>query len=704
MVLKTTKKFIGLIVRFAFLLALGLGMSWLGVATAYRFMDINQTTAQMTPKDIEVAHYNEAWRFDNEAAVQGGTLEGLVWLNGQGFVAAGNGPGPDGAGTYLSPVLEAQTPVRAVVAEWAAGSEEKAVQLALRWRVGETWSDWVEFHEDHEMPPLDGQISTPLLLPDANALQWRMLLPPGQTVQRVAIGTVAVEPGPDAEELSVLAAPLPDGGPVVISRAEWGAPATVPWEPEPNRPRAIVVHHTATGTGSNNPAAVVRAVDVYHRVTRGWGDIGYHYLIDHQGRIYAGRVGGPESIGAHAYDYNNGTVGIALIGTHDSAPISPAARNSLVSLTAWLSRRYRINPEGSTTFYNRPYATIMGHRHTGRQTTCPGQQLVNELPQLRRLVAQRLAGIVPPYPPGIQLAPAGDWVRGTVTVAVAPQDSVPTQYTLLLDGKEVQAGTAAFQYSVDTTTLTDGEHTLVAVAQQGALSSQSEMPLRVDNRAPSITTPSIVTTEAVTVTLGDETSGIAQATLRRQDGSGTWSEWSAIEGPFPTRRFDSVVRFESAAALQWRATDRAGNATESSVVTRGLIQYPLAIESLEILPAQPQPGVPFAVQVMVVNRGSETTSEAATLTVRFGTERTLSWRIDAGLPAGATVLLRNSDRNVLPDSTFKGTLPAGEYQLEAVVQSAAGESRWEPRQLIVREEASWRVWISMMFNSQTASP
>lgn len=701
--LNRTKHIAVMLVRLGLLLIVGAGTARLGIATAYQFK-APATPNALSAKSVEASRFTETWPFDSAAAVQGGTMDGLVWLDGQGFVATGDGSVPGGAGSYLSPPLTAQGPVQALVAEWVPGANDvEPVGLALRWQAADgTWSDWVDFHEDHEMPPPDGQISTPVLVPDATTFQWRMVVPPRQSVGRVLLGSVAVEPGPDVGDVGVLGVPLPNGGPVVIGRAEWGAPATVPWEPEPSRPRAIVVHHTATSTGGNNPAAVVRAIDVYHRVTRDWGDIGYHYLIDHQGRIYAGRVGGPETIGAHAYDFNNGTVGIALIGTFETSSISPAARNSLVALTTWLSKTYRINPEGSTTFYDRPYATIMGHRHTGRKTTCPGERIVAELPQFRRLVAQRLAGIVPPYPPGIELAGNGEWARGSVTATLNPQDAAPTQYALLLDGREIGTGNASFQATIDTTTLTDGEHSLVAVARQGTLASENEMVLRVDNRPPTTTLANTPTAEAATMTLADATSGIAQARLRRRNASGAWSEWATVEGTFPAASFNSTARFEGAAALQWQATDRAGNSVESAVV-EGPALVPLAIESVELFPAQPMADEPFAVQVMVANRSTRTTSEPATVTVEFQDGRTLRWRINPGLPAGATVLLRNSDRNVLADSTFKGTLPAGTYQMEAVVEGPGGQTRWGPRPLTIQSASTWRLWFDRILRSHTAT-
>ena len=55
--------------------------------------------------------------------------------------------------------------------------------------------------------------------------------------------------------------------------------------------------HTDTRNGDPDPAATVRAIYRYHAVDRGWGDIGYNYVVDVNGNIFEGRVGGANVIG-----------------------------------------------------------------------------------------------------------------------------------------------------------------------------------------------------------------------------------------------------------------------------------------------------------------------------------------------------------------------------------------------------------------------
>lgn len=50
---------------------------------------------------------------------------------------------------------------------------------------------------------------------------------------------------------------------------------------------------------------------------RGWSDIGYHYLIDRDGKVGDGRP--VEKVGAHVKGHNTGTIGVCLIGGHGAA-------------------------------------------------------------------------------------------------------------------------------------------------------------------------------------------------------------------------------------------------------------------------------------------------------------------------------------------------------------------------------------------------
>jgi hypothetical protein len=206
--------------------------------------------------------------------------------------------------------------------------------------------------------------------------------------------------------------------PGVIPRSAWGADESLrfDWAGDELWPREyfplqkLVVHHTAGRNADPNPAATVRAIYYYHAVTRGWGDIGYSYLIDEAGRVYEGRhardfwngatptsddVAGLAVAGGHAKYHNQGTMSISLLGTFTTQAPTSAARASLVRMLAWASAKYGINPKGSGTYVNpqtgvtRYTANIGGHRDY-QSTGCPGGALYALLPTIRSEVAAQM--------------------------------------------------------------------------------------------------------------------------------------------------------------------------------------------------------------------------------------------------------------------------------------------------------------------------
>lgn len=89
--------------------------------------------------------------------------------------------------------------------------------------------------------------------------------------------------------------------------------------------------------------SIIQSMYRFHAVTRGWGDIGYNFIIDYDGKIYEGRSGGNGARGAHVYydrvcqNFNVGTIGIVLLGNYDGRSIPPLMQESLAKLVAWLS-------------------------------------------------------------------------------------------------------------------------------------------------------------------------------------------------------------------------------------------------------------------------------------------------------------------------------------------------------------------------------
>ena len=79
-----------------------------------------------------------------------------------------------------------------------------------------------------------------------------------------------------------------------------------------NNPEVIIVHHSAVSRLKNTRQFA--AIKSYH-ITQGWGDIGYHWLIEPNGYKACGRADNHE--GAHTKSMNHRSIGICLAGNFD---------------------------------------------------------------------------------------------------------------------------------------------------------------------------------------------------------------------------------------------------------------------------------------------------------------------------------------------------------------------------------------------------
>ncbi len=163
----------------------------------------------------------------------------------------------------------------------------------------------------------------------------------------------------------------------LYKRNQWGSRPVRKSSVSPmSRPFRMTVHHTADqdsldNIGQSDPREYLKILQRYCQDTLDWGDLGYHYLISKDGRIWEGRP--LKYQGAHAGNtaLNRGNIGIALIGNFDEDKPSTAQIRSLQSLLGTLCIIYEISP-GKI------------HSHGDLRTTgCPGKNLD---PVLRELV------------------------------------------------------------------------------------------------------------------------------------------------------------------------------------------------------------------------------------------------------------------------------------------------------------------------------
>lgn len=130
--------------------------------------------------------------------------------------------------------------------------------------------------------------------------------------------------------------------------------------------RGVLIHHSATP--ADTPAAGIAA---YHTAPpprgRGWQAVGYHYLIESDGKggwhvVEGRRLTLP---GAHCPGRNQIDLGVCLIGDFTKQPPPDEQLRVAAELCAQLAERW-----GFT------HAEIRPHR-TYRQTECPGKAFDN---------------------------------------------------------------------------------------------------------------------------------------------------------------------------------------------------------------------------------------------------------------------------------------------------------------------------------------
>jgi N-acetylmuramoyl-L-alanine amidase len=278
------------------------------------------------------------------------------------------------------------------------GRAEPEIELRVR-RAGR-WSRWEHLEAQGADNPDPGRgeptatASSPLWVGTASAVQYRM----SRRVPRLRLHFVRVVKRP-----VVAARAAQAQQPAVVPRAQWGASACPPRRaPQYGEVKAVHVHHTVSlnDYSTAEAPAMVLAICRYHRNSNGWDDIGYNALVDKYGVLYEGRAGGLDQavIGAQAQGFNSQTAGIASIGDHT---VLGASREELQAIANYIRWKLPVHLQpvsgsvavtssgGSLTRYAAgtrvTLERVIGHRDTGR-TSCPGNALYAQLPELRSMV------------------------------------------------------------------------------------------------------------------------------------------------------------------------------------------------------------------------------------------------------------------------------------------------------------------------------
>ena len=152
---------------------------------------------------------------------------------------------------------------------------------------------------------------------------------------------------------------------------------------------SIIIHHTASTKLLNNPKQALNNIYTYHTKVRGWGDIGYHYLIDSKGNIYEGKLGGDTVMGGHSVPLNRHSIGIAVMGNFEESKPSLSVINSLSDIIASKAHKFNLDPNGEFKIDGKTYDVIQGHKDND-YTLCPGKHLYEKIPNIKQKVSARL--------------------------------------------------------------------------------------------------------------------------------------------------------------------------------------------------------------------------------------------------------------------------------------------------------------------------
>lgn len=332
-------------------------------------------------------------------------------------------------GYYTSKPIKAKFPFNYFAVQWKNDSANKSaarklMKVEVRSSVdGKTWSAWETADPDEfSHPDMEHIYSDLIYAKKSNYVQYRVELDgDGKVTPRVKDIRIFFVNSVDGEKVtknkSLLDVLFDDANaavnkPNVVSREQWGADESLRYDSNGNEtwPREytnvthMVVHHTNTINNDPNPMATLRAIYAYHAKPvsqggRGWGDIAYNALIGPDGTIYEGRKGKDGEamsegvVGAHAYSFNKGTVGVSVLGNFDEVQLNNAQHQSLVNLLAYHASYWNIDPTAKKDFvrnyeysdpsvpkvdYNLP--TLTGHGLLPRaSTSCPGASIKNEL-------------------------------------------------------------------------------------------------------------------------------------------------------------------------------------------------------------------------------------------------------------------------------------------------------------------------------------
>jgi len=163
--------------------------------------------------------------------------------------------------------------------------------------------------------------------------------------------------------------------PTIVPRSQWSQRRSTLRSISTPVPH-VFIHHTESAGCTNRQSCVrmLRSFQALH-VGKGWGEIGYNFLIGGDGVIYEGRGWGKG--GAHTRGYNSNAIAISFIGSFKTrAPSAAMVRAAQALIQCGVSRRQIQSGYG-----------LYGHRDANA-TDCPGNSLYSLIKRWARYGAK----------------------------------------------------------------------------------------------------------------------------------------------------------------------------------------------------------------------------------------------------------------------------------------------------------------------------
>lgn len=341
------------------------------------------------------------------------------------------GQGSDGTPNLSAPanansaVIELSSPLTVAGISWISPADAPEI-VWYRLLEDESWGTW---HEIRTEANLGG--TEPILLPNVSAAE---IVVPQPEVKGVSLAVIDPEDYPD-HSAGVQPAIPGNGEREAFQREDWlnGAAAGV----NSATPLTVsgVVIHDVEGSSDYQPdqvPALLRAIHVYQSDVLGWGDIGYHSIVDKFGNTWEGIAGSYETPQPGGFSRSNGNqaLDVAVLEDFTASQPTEAQMESLTEVTAAAFQLGGADVQRQLTATEsniaKSFDAISGYRDISA-TLSPGAGLYSRLGDLETAVTEALAvDIAAPAAENKEEAPAAAQTLAAPAPQALPQSPVVT--------------------------------------------------------------------------------------------------------------------------------------------------------------------------------------------------------------------------------------------------------------------------------------